>query len=635
MAYTGKLQLFRGVPLDIGGEDTFYFESRNAQTTYFDSLATLQLTFGGDKYKFIRENGYIKVNASHDFLENCNYLRYQNEDLSGMQATRKWYYAFITKIEYISDTTTGIYFTIDALQTWLPNIDYNVNECFVERMHTAEDSLGSNLATETIKSFKNKTYEESTFDLMSEGFYIAILFTYQKELFSHLDIKYTIVDDWSYDSDLGTVKMDGTVTGSNVVMFEANASGLAMMRKAIKQGTILEGNDYIKAESITDIYIVPKKMLNGIVLCQLGSVDNGVFEWYGWTFATRRSQLGSPTEEVRTGLSSPVYNPNFELLKIGTYTPKNKKLLSSQYTNYQIVNVDGNVGVLEPEGFKKETGGSLSPVVPKFSIMASALPPAKIMIKCLTANDEQYYGAKAVNEQIFPLGELPSVSISIDTYKNWLARQTVQKIQTVVSTGVSLASAVDGGMYAMEMLNNIYSKGQFYDYEYPKGFLDILYSDELRNTRRNIHNEKANASQAIAKGGMEFASSVVNTNRPVPICAGNGNNAGSTMLSHDLFKVSFRKYAPVESELERIDNYFTAYGYAINTIAVPNLKVRTRFTYVKTKGARNTPIFSANNTAGIPTEYMREINGCFNAGIRFWVGQDISNLTTLPNDIIQ
>lgn len=59
-----------------------------------------------------------------------------------------------------------------------------------------------------------------------------------------------------------------------------------------------------------------------------------------------------------------------------------------------------------------------------------------------------------------------------------------------------------------------------------------------------------------------------------------------------------------------IDDYFTAFGYAIRNIGIPNMKARPHWTYVKT--------VDCNVHGKLPAEDARKIENIFNSGVRFW-----------------
>lgn len=51
---------------------------------------------------------------------------YKNSNYSN-----KWFYAYITRMEYENDGMTNIYITTDVFQTW--QFDLNFKESFIER----------------------------------------------------------------------------------------------------------------------------------------------------------------------------------------------------------------------------------------------------------------------------------------------------------------------------------------------------------------------------------------------------------------------------------------------------------------------------------------------------------------------
>ena len=636
MAYTGKLQLFRGIPLNIDNEDTFYFASRSAQDNYFYGQMDTRLTFGAEDFKFVREDGYVKVSRPHDYLENCNYMRFQNQlDAGGYQTVPKWYYAFITGIDYINDTTTGIHFVIDVLQTWLPNIDYQLNDCFIVREHATSDKIGENLATETVMPYKKSKYETKTTVLLSNTFYVGVMFMYQEEMFSYItaSAKHDTSKHKWFNANMGTCKTDGTVTGANVILFKVEPTsgsvsndGLDNLRTALKQSTTpLSSGAYISAESIISMFILPSIFVDENSLVPVEAKVGNEVKWTGYTYPTRISDenLSAPYEDYTYQTKSVTITPAFETNKIGTYEPKNKKLLTSQYVNYEVVNLEGNTAVYEPEGFLDENDEIVSP---EFDLLTTALPPNKIaIVPSFSGNVVGYYGTIDFKDQMISAGELPSVSAKVSTYENWLMRQFVQKIQTAMPIAFS---AIASHQLTPQIANMADQASKFasrpsdYNYDITRY---MAQKEMVKNTRAQAAQEN---TPRLATSVIRHANDIVTTERPVPISAGNGNNLGNILAARSIAQITFRKNAPIYSELERIDNYFTAYGYAQGIIAKPHVKVRSRFTYIKTQGARNTAKYEQNNNYGIPAEYLKEINSLFDQGIRFWVGQDFSDLTS-------
>lgn len=127
--------------LDPNYENTIYFASREAQSSYFLGLRPIQV-FAANSYQRKNKNT-IRLNASYAAVYDYNYMSFINNNFEG-----KYFYAFITKIEYVNNATVEIEYKLDVMQTWL--FDYTLGECFVEREHAARDYVGDNLLPEPI-----------------------------------------------------------------------------------------------------------------------------------------------------------------------------------------------------------------------------------------------------------------------------------------------------------------------------------------------------------------------------------------------------------------------------------------------------------------------------------------------------
>lgn len=69
---------------------------------------------------------------------------YQNENYGN-----KWFYAFITKMEYDNDYMTNISIETDVYQTW--QFDIIFKKCFVEREHVEDDTIGKHTVPESLE----------------------------------------------------------------------------------------------------------------------------------------------------------------------------------------------------------------------------------------------------------------------------------------------------------------------------------------------------------------------------------------------------------------------------------------------------------------------------------------------------
>ena len=159
------IKLCSGVPIDSSYKDTIYFTSKSEQKSYFESKVSKTM----DKASFQRINGQqgvVRMSANAETIYDCNYMMFQNTNYGS-----KWFYAFITNIEYINDKVSNIYFSIDVMQTWFL-FDCTLKECFVEREHSKTDNIGDNLVPENLEygDYVSSTFEQFTgSDLPSGG----------------------------------------------------------------------------------------------------------------------------------------------------------------------------------------------------------------------------------------------------------------------------------------------------------------------------------------------------------------------------------------------------------------------------------------------------------------------------------
>lgn len=141
-----NILVLKDCPLDNTYEHTLYFdgetkaEGLSKQSTYFKGLK---------KYSFTKQSyqryadGVLHIQTQAENLFDCNYLMFQNGAFGS-----KWFYAFITKVEYVNNTSCRVYYEIDVMQTWF--FDYELGHCFVEREHSKTDNLFDNLVTENL-----------------------------------------------------------------------------------------------------------------------------------------------------------------------------------------------------------------------------------------------------------------------------------------------------------------------------------------------------------------------------------------------------------------------------------------------------------------------------------------------------
>lgn len=121
------IRFLASVPFTRDYKHTRWFENETHQRNYFNGRPTVHVMTQAN-FQRIDGKTLVRVNRSIDDLFGTCYLMFRNS-----QYSNKWFYAFVTKIEYINSNMTHVHFEIDVLQTW--RFQFNMKDSFVVREH--------------------------------------------------------------------------------------------------------------------------------------------------------------------------------------------------------------------------------------------------------------------------------------------------------------------------------------------------------------------------------------------------------------------------------------------------------------------------------------------------------------------
>lgn len=100
-----------------------------------------------------------------------------------------------------------------------------------------------------------------------------------------------------------------------------------------------------------------------------------------------------------------------------------------------------------------------------------------------------------------------------------------------------------------------------------------------------------------------------------------GASTSEKTAAFGLHRVAFYVHMPKENDIYAIDSFFTAFGYNVSKFDIPNPKVRSGLTYIKTRGAA---VKGAMPRAGV-----NQVSDMLNNGVTFWncdageIGRDV------------
>lgn len=357
-----EVKLLR-IPLEKDEEHTLSFNNVNEQTNYF--LNNVFKSYSD--FTYIREQQALVVPENYDTICTCTYLMYRNNGFNN-----KYFYAFITKMEYVSENSTRIYFEIDSLQTWFFQLE--MNQVFIEREHVSDDTIGKHTLPEGLET----------------GEYICQGSPYTTD--------YGNVNNcWLCLTMTNTVGnyLNGQYTGLSYLFFKDEA-GLGKAFRAL--------NDYIavkvsNTEEIVSIFPLPKELVEDYVTFY----PFGTAGWhYGIisTISTGAFSLGTISSSGQNALGN-------------NYIPKNNKLLTYPYRYLYLTNNVGGSNIYKYEDFENENSFNIYGML-SISCSINAVPTN---YKKVSENyNESLMGAK-----------FPIASWTTDVYTNWLTQNGVNK----------------------------------------------------------------------------------------------------------------------------------------------------------------------------------------------------------------
>ena len=371
-----NIKVLHNVPLDNNYDHTIYFADAAAQQTYFASKVKYNLT----TYTYQRVNkGIMRVEGKADNYYDCNYLMFQNTNFG-----TKWFYAFITSVEYINNETTQLTFEIDVMQTWL--FDAHVEECFIERQHSLSDAIGDNIIPETLDcgEYVFNNYDALT-PMTDMVVCLAIVDVDGASAGNLYDGIYGAAELWVYDST--------DVTGINDKV-----------------------NQYTqKPDSIISMYMFPKILIGSIP--QTHKLDYG--------------QSGA----VDTILAPAVTKQD----TLDGYLPKNAKMYTYPYNFYHLDNASGSELSLRYEFFENNR--------PAIQIDGNLTQPVALTARPASYKGVGNFvpggGYTTLNTEIIQLNNYPICSWNVDAYQAWVAQNSIPlALGTVANIGqMGVASA--------------------------------------------------------------------------------------------------------------------------------------------------------------------------------------------------
>ena len=544
------------VNFDNSYKHTMTFGSASAQSSYFSGVCTESLS--KNDYTYVRQNNTIRVPFNAERLYTYNYVMYQNANYGS-----KWFYAFIIGVNYLNKQTTELVLELDVMQTWY--FDYELTECFVEREHVNDDTIGEHLNPEP----------EFPFDMVAKGRYSdGDLSNAWVVLQTNAEPKNGVLGD-IYTSPVKGGFYNRVFSGCKYYAYPNDAGGrdrLTQFINGLNQGG--------GAESISGIFMFPKKLLPSV------GGDDGVQEDTAAVSYTK-------TTSRPTSLG-------------GGYVPHNNKLFTYPYCYCLFDDNNGHSAEYRYEFW----GGATN----KYSVQ-SALDPTAM---CIIA-PQNYNGIANNVTESFTFALTAQCSWVYSSYQNWVAQNTVANLGSAAfnialmavpaARGLSAAAKVLGvaktskaGLAARGASTSQINRG--------------ATMQAARDEARAAVGAAGAASAGLGAYGLATQIGEISRQSKIPNVQ-KGASSGNTLFSNKYMTYNVCQMVIREEYARIIDGFMDMYGYQVDSVKTPNRTGRPNWNYVKCQ--------NACMHGNVPADDMALINEIYNSGITFWHTSDIGN----------
>lgn len=597
-----KIRLLENIPFS-NYKHVRLFNSSAEQQQYFNDFVMLE----SDNYKYQRQNqNTIRIGVQADEILNVNYMMFQNTKYSN-----KWFYAFITSINYVNAGTTEITYEIDVMQTWMFEGAFNLRKVHVEREHQ--------------KRFTNNIPEINTVD---EGLDYGTDYERagQQQLWQVQGVIWIVIVS-SVDLTIPSVltyggRTVGGVTsplyyyvipintlGLPVSVNGSSPSPLPQMLNKIFTSPNLVG----KVVSIYYTEFLPFNVTGtsqGIYSSDLsitGVSGINLCEVIGFTMYKKDLDCGDKYAPIRAN-----------------YNYSESKLYMYPYSLAQITDFKGNEYTIKLE-YINNTNLILQ-------IHSSIAPTPKwgAFVRYYT---EMLRNAGIINTDPNDVPIIDDYTASyIQGNKNQVTQQETNT-QDNVARGIFQNNAMNSMFNAqMDMKQGKNDQfGQNFLYDAYMGIRQIgnafkLEGQEWQRANTNMQNRFNNENLGIS-AQQEIAmqqAKIHDINNMSPTVRKLGGNP-SFSFGNDYygFFVIWKTIKPEYAS--KLKNYFYQFGYRINDFKIPNLKSRQHFNYIKT--------INCELNGSIPQSHINIIKSVFDNGVTIWHTNDMFNYNLANNEV--
>ena len=623
----GRIYLVKDVDIDVSYTHQYYFRNTDAQLTFFQNKTFKTLENGTYQRKNINT---IQVPYQADEIRECKYLFWENPDYS-----YKYYYAFVTSIDYINPGVSQINYQLDVYQTYL--FDMNWKQSFIERQHTQRylpngqpvvNTLDENLdyGTEYDVVARDTVFQEPDVAFCIIGT-TDVDDAYQYGTL-HTNLGYRIVPVWLGDTNRTFyTTWDG---GTGTQTYE-----LASLKEVFTQ---FRTNTEL-VNSMISCVMLPYLCIEDLEIEDRGEVTQRIFitsprlkpRWIPGTsnpnkysLMIQRNQNDDPyiVYERPMGGKYEHFTP-YEESKLLMYPYSfmemttnrgDSKLIKLEYIN----DLNVNIGICGTVSFRNKMA----------YIVKNYLSEDYKINNALVDNSNE--SVPIIDDYSASYLQANSNAVSVAMSNAQLLQQTqIDNAQKTYHTGMdNLFSNMLGGTFqsATDIIGGfIPGSGGSVVGGINRGIDTLVdYKTGSRSAQTSYLNSSRSANTDYQ---MSIASTLAKIRDAEQVPASSRSLGGDYMFDYAYScNRLYLVYKTIKPEYrDKLTAYFKQYGYKVNSLEVPNFHTRASWNYIKMK--------EPNVYGNIPMDDLMRIRDIFLKGITLWHGDYIGDYSRNNSEI--
>ena len=397
------------VPLTMGDGKQMDFTNVAAQTAYFQAHSKFTYT----EYNYQRQDRAVVVSipGGVDALLHCNYVMYQNQNF-----TNKWFYAFITKKEWVSENAARLYLKTDVFQTWL--FAFKLMPSMVMREHTVTDGFYEHTLPE-------KVYTDEPIEIYRHR---ATTYNMNGTNMSSFDANYRCIV-------CSSMLWKGNVTPTTLLGGTPRAAFYYGFARTVLQSAIRDMIQENGADSIISVYAVP-----------IGALTWEEWNVGDWHFYVPIDKAADSVEIYIPPSASPQWAANI----------KNKKCLCYPYHYYVLHDYAGHKVDISPQDINKPKSEGKLKLRTYFN---GGTNPAAYCVPLYYKNtgDGIQPELGASYDYALCYTDFPELAYKSDFFDNYLAlnrsKLTMQSASLIMKTTAGFMQSPLEGLHGIDAIN--------------------------------------------------------------------------------------------------------------------------------------------------------------------------------------